>query len=82
MMCTALVCDTEQVTRCVTSLYLDLAWAVTQGSSLAGSEHGDHLIQASLQGTEHLSSSLLLPAVSRNGHVQRPRPGQETCSHI
>lgn len=78
-MCTILACDTEQVTRCVTSIYLDLAWAVTQGSSLAGSEHCDHLIQASLQGTKHLSPSLLFPTpVSRNSHVQRPRPGEKT----
>lgn len=74
--------DGEQVTRCVASVYLDLAWAVTQGSSLAGSEHIDHLIQASLQGTEHLSSFLLFPAVSCNSHVQRPRPREQLGSHV
>lgn len=79
---TILACGTAQVKRCVTSEYLDLAWAVTQGSSLAGSEHGDNLIQASLEGTKHLSSSLLLPAVSRKSHVQRPRPGEQTQSHM
>lgn len=65
-----------------TCTYLDLAWAVTQGSSLAGSEHGDHFIQASLQRTKHLSPSLLLPAVSRNSHVQRPRPVEQMMCHI
>lgn len=66
-------------------LYLDLTRAVTQGSSLAGSEHGDHFVQASLQGTEHLPASLLLPAVSCDSHVQRARPGAKqglTFNHL
>ncbi len=74
--------DKERVTSIISSVYLDLARAVTQGSSLAGSEHGDHLIQASLQGTKHLSPSLLLPAVSCNSHVQRPRPGVQTVARL
>lgn len=65
--------------KCV---YLDLARAITQGSSLAGCEHGDHLIQASLQGTKHFPSSLLLPTVSSNSQIQRPRPLEQTESHI
>ena len=67
----------------VVCVYLDLAGAVPQGSSLAGREHGDHLIQTSLQRTKHLPSSLLLSAVSCNGHVQRPRPAEqmEACNH-
>lgn len=56
--------------------YLDLARAVAQGSPLAGGEHGDHLVQASLQRTEHLSPPLLRPAVVCDRHVQRPRPGR------
>lgn len=57
-------------------LYLDLTWAVPQGSSLAGGEHGDHFVQASLQRTKHLPCSLLLPTVSHDGQVQRPRPAE------
>lgn len=61
----------------VTSVHLDLARAVTQSSSLAGSEHVDHLVQASLQRTKHFSSALLLPTVSCYSHVQRSRPRKQ-----
>lgn len=54
--------------------HLDLARAVTQAALLAGREHGDHLIQAALQGAKHLPSSLLLAAVSGGCHVQRAGP--------
>lgn len=51
-----------------------------QTSSLAGSQHVDHLIQASLQRAEDLPSSLLLPAVSRYSQVQRPGPAEDVGS--
>lgn len=75
------LCRIEQI-RWVTFVYLDLARTVTQGSSLVGSEHADYLIQASLQGTKHFAPSLLLPTVSCNSHVQRPRPREQIGSHI
>lgn len=68
--------------RCITLVYLNLAWAVAQASSLAGSEHVDHLIQTSLQGTEHLPTPLLSAAVSCCSHVQRPRPKQQIVSEL
>lgn len=68
--------------RCVSFLYLNLAWAVAQASSFAGSEHVDHLIQTSLQGTEHLPTPLLFAAVSSRSHVQRPRPKEQVVSDL
>lgn len=63
-------------------MYLNLAWAVAQASSLAGSEHVDHLIQTSLQGTEHLPTPLLFAAVSCCSHVQGPRPKEQIVSDL
>lgn len=60
--------------------YLDLAWSVTQASSLTRGEHGDHLVQASFQRAKHLPTSLFLSAVSCNSHVQWPRSGKQTES--
>lgn len=66
--------------RCVTFPHLNLAWAVAQASSLVGSEHVDHLIQTSLQGTEHLPTPLLFAAVYSRSHVQRPGPKEQIVS--
>lgn len=61
-------------------MYLDLARAVAQSSSLARSQHVDDFIQASLQRAEDLPSSFLLPTVFCYSQVQRPGP-EDVGSH-
>lgn len=56
---------------------LDPARAVPRASSLAGGQHGDNFVQASLQTAEHFSCFTLLPAVNpATRHVQRTGPGE------
>lgn len=55
------------------------AWAVPWPLPLAGREHGDHFVQASLQTAENFPRLPLLPTVHLTPrHVQRARPGDES----
>lgn len=69
--------DRAEARRCVAEVYLDLAWAFAQASLPIGSEHVDHLVQASLQGAKHLPCPLLFATVTGGSHVQRPRPEEQ-----
>lgn len=70
--------DRTQARRGVTEVYLDLAWAFTQASLPVGSEHVDHLVQASLQGAKHLPRPLLFATVTGRSHIQGPRSEEQT----